>query len=307
MSNSIRVGYQLTGVYEDDPLAAARRAEELGFDIVLVSDHVGPGLSPMPTLAAMAAVTTSIRLGTFVLNNDMRNPVQLAWEASTVDRLSGGRFELGLGAGHTPQEYAATGLDKKPPRERKERLAESVEIVRQLVDGARVDFNGVHYRVSGAQIDAAVQERLPILVGGNGARLLEHAGQHADIVGFQGLGKTGDDGHSHEVRWSTDWLDVQVGQVRDGAGDRFDQVELNSLVQVVEVTDNRASALSAVCDRVRGLSMEDAAVIPYILVGSVDEIVRQMRVGEERWGINYYVVRELDAFEPVLAALRMAT
>ena len=89
---------------------SARRAEELGFDVVLTSDHVGPGLSPMVTLAAIATATTTIRLGTFVLNNDMRNPVQLAWEAVSLDRLSGGRFELGLGAGHTPHEYAETGI-----------------------------------------------------------------------------------------------------------------------------------------------------------------------------------------------------
>lgn len=220
-----------------------------------------------------------------------------------IDEQLGGRFELGLGAGHTPQEYAATGLDMPPPRERKACLAESVESIRQLLDGSQVEFDGAHYQVRGPRIDAAVQERLPILVGGNGARLLAHAGRHADIIGLQGLGRTADDGHSHGVRWDADWLDNQVGQVRDGAGDRFDQVELNALVQVVEVTDDRGAALAAICERVRGLSIDDAAVIPYILVGSVDEIVRQMRAGEERWGISYYVVRELDAFEPVLEAL----
>jgi probable F420-dependent oxidoreductase len=303
MMNSVRVGFQLTGEHERDPLTAARRAEELGFDIVLASDHVGPGPAPLPMLASMAAVTTTIRLGTFVLNNDMRNPVQLAWEAATIDRLSNGRFELGLGAGHTPQEYAATGLGMSAALERKERLAESVEIIRQLLDGSPVDFDGVHYQVRDAQIDAAAQERLPILVGGNGARLLEHAGSHADIIGLQGLGPTADDGHSHGVRWDTDWLDAQVGQVRDGAGDRFDQVEMNALVQLVEVTDDRDVALAAICERVRGLSIDDAAEIPYILVGSVDEIVQQMRTGKERWGISYYVVRELDAFRPILDAL----
>lgn len=300
----VRIGFQLNREHEQDPLAAAQRAEELGFDVVLAGDHVGPGQSPLPMLAAIAAGTTDIRLGTFVLNNDMRNPVQLAWEAATIDRLSAGRFELGLGAGHTPQEYAATGFDMSTPRRRKERLAEAVEIIRPLLDGSVVDFDGDHYQVRGAQIDAAAQERLPILVGGNGTRLLEHAGQHADIVGLQGLGRTGDDGHNHRVRWEADWLDAQVGQVRDGAGERIEQVELNALVQFVDITDDRAAALSAVCDRVRGLSMEDAAVTPYILVGTVEEIVEQMQVSQRRWGISYYVVRELEAFEPILQRLR---
>lgn len=104
-----RFGYQLGEDDDRDPVAAACAAEAAGFDVVLVSDHVGPGVSPMVTLGAIAQATAQIRLGTLVLNHDMRNPVQLAWEAVTIDRLSQGRFVLGLGAGHTPREYSATG------------------------------------------------------------------------------------------------------------------------------------------------------------------------------------------------------
>jgi alkanesulfonate monooxygenase SsuD/methylene tetrahydromethanopterin reductase-like flavin-dependent oxidoreductase (luciferase family) len=112
MTRRLRIGHQLSARIEGDPVAAAVRAEELGFDIVLAADHVGLGWSPLPTLAAVAAATERIRLGTLVLNNDMRNPVQLAWEVSTIDRISGGRFELGLGAGHTPSEYDATRIER---------------------------------------------------------------------------------------------------------------------------------------------------------------------------------------------------
>jgi probable F420-dependent oxidoreductase len=167
MTRSLRIGHQL----RDDPVASARRAEQLGFDVVLVADHVGPGWSPMPTLAAMAAATERIRLGTLVLNNDMRNPVQLAWEAATLDRLSGGRFELGLGAGHTPAEYDATGIERSAPGVRKRRLAESVEVIRRLLDGETVDHDGEHVQISGATIDRAEQEHLPILVDRTGADL----------------------------------------------------------------------------------------------------------------------------------------
>ncbi len=304
MTRPLRVGHQLSARLEGDPVAAAVRAEELGFDIVLAADHVGPGWAPMPTLAAISAVTTRVRLGTLVLNNDMRNPVQLAWEASTLDRLSGGRFELGLGAGHTPHEYDATGIERSEPGDRKRRLAESVEIIRDLVDGRVVDHDGEHYRIDRARIDRAEQEHLPILIGGNGAALLTHAGRHADVVGLQGLGRTREDGHSHEVKWSTQHLDEQIEQVRVGAGVRFDDLAFNSMVQVVQITDDREAALATVCERVDGLTMDDASSTPYLLIGTVDEIVAHMTTCNERWGINDFAVRELDDFEPVLRALR---
>lgn len=304
MTRRLRIGHQLSARIEGDPVAAAVRAEELGFDIVLAADHVGLGWSPMPTLAAIASVTERIRLGTLVLNNDMRNPVQLAWEVSTIDRISGGRFELGLGAGHTPSEYDATGIERAAPAERKRRLAESVEVIRDLLDGNAVEREGEHYRIDRARIDPSEQARLPILVGGNGAALLTHAGRYADIVGLQGLGRTREDGHSHEVKWSTHHLDEQIEQVRVGAGVRFDDIEFNAMVQVVQITDDREATLAKVVDRVDGLTMADAMATPYLLIGTVDEIVLHLMTCNERWGINYFAVRELDDFEPVLRALR---
>lgn len=197
-----RFGLQIPLGPADDQAARARRAEATGYDVVLVADHVGPhGAAPLPSLAALAAATDTIRLGTFVLNNDMRNPVQLAWEVASIDRASGGRFELGLGAGHTPQEFAAVGHPFDPAAVRKARLAESVEVLRRLLDGDEVDHDGAHYTLRGAQIAAAAQPRLPLLVGGNGDALLAHAARHADIIGLQGLGRTLSDGHRHTVRW----------------------------------------------------------------------------------------------------------
>lgn len=258
----------------------------------------------MPTLAAVAQATSTIRLGTFVLNATMRNPVQLAWEASTIDHLSNGRFELGLGAGHTPHEYEATGIDFLPPAERKAQLAEQVEVVRALVDGATVDRVGPHHRLRNARVEPAVQDRLPILVGGNGPALLGHAGAHADIIGLQGLGRTLDDGHRHAVKWTADRVDEQIEQVRIGAGDRFADLELNALVQVVEITDDAEAATLRLLDRVDGLTAEDAAEIPYVLIGSVGEIAAKIGRCHRRWGISYFVVRSLDDFAPVIAAVR---
>ena len=312
MSRPFRIGFQLSGEHEADPIAAARRAEELGFDVVLVSDHIGPGLAPMTTLAAIATATDRIRLGTFVLNNDMRNPVHLAWEAVSLDRLSGGRFELGLGAGHTPQEYVTTGIPMDPPAARKARLVESLRTLRPLLSRSRelvahAGTQQVHENDlarAGIDVGRPVQERVPLLVGGNGASLLGAAGELADIIGLQGLGRTLEDGHRHEVKWTASHLDEQIAQVRAGAGDRFAELELNALVQVFSITDDRDAELREITDRWPTLSVDDASVIPYLMIGSIDEIAGHVHACRDRWGITYFVVRALDEFAPILDAFR---
>ncbi|NND75037.1 MAG: TIGR03621 family F420-dependent LLM class oxidoreductase, partial [Ilumatobacter sp.] len=287
-----RFGLQTTTAQEVDPIAAGRRAEAAGFDVLLVSDHVGPGRSPLPMLAAVAATTSTLRLGTLVLNADMRNPVQLAWDVTTIDHLSGGRFELGLGAGHTPHEYAETGIELRPPAVRKAAMAEQVEIIRRLLDGETVDWDGEHHQIAGAKLDRSAQDRLPILVGGNGDALLRHAARHADIIGLQGLGRTHDDGHRHDVKWSTEHLDAQLACLRAAAGDRFDDLELNALVQVVDVTDDAAGAIEELCARIDGLDPDELLTTPYVLIGTVGEIVEKLHACRERWGITYFAVRE---------------
>lgn len=298
-----RFGLAISNGFGDDPVAAAVRAEAAGFDVVVIGDHIGPELSPIPTLAAIAAATTSVRLGIMVVNADIRNPVQLAWDAATLDRLSGGRFELGLGAGHTPQEYSALGLVQDPPTVRKCRLMEAVEIISELLAGRTVTRSDEFFDIT----DACVAEpgrRIRLLVGGNGSALLEHAGRHADIVGLQGLGRTLPDGHRHTVRWTTDHLERQLDQLRAGAGDRFDQIELSALVQIVTVTDDADAVATKLCERVGGLSVEDVAEIPYALIGTVDEIADKAQRCRQRWGISYFVVRDHDQFAPVIAKLR---
>jgi probable F420-dependent oxidoreductase len=303
MLRDFRFGLAISNGFGDDPISAAVEAEAAGFDVAVIGDHIGLELAPIPTLAAIAIATDSIRLGTMVVNADVRNPVQLAWEAATLDRLSGGRFELGLGAGHTPQEYTAMGLEQDSPPVRKRRLTETVEIIAELLAGRRVTRAGEFFDVT----DACVAEpghRVRLLVGGNGSALLEHAGGHADIIGLQGLARTLDDGHRHTVRWTTDHLDRQLEQIRVGAGDRFDDIELSALVQIVAVTDDADDATAKLCERVEGLSADDVAEIPYALIGTVDEIADKLRRCRQRWGISYYVVRDHDPFAPIIAQLR---
>ena len=299
MARAFRFGLAIANGPGDDPVADATRAERSGFDVAVVSDHIGQGFSPLPTLVAAAVATNSIRLGTMVLNADVRNPVQLAWDAATIDRLSGGRFELGLGAGHTPQEYGAMGMTQDLPSVRKRRLIESAEIIARLLAGETVTSHGEFFDI----VDACIADApcsVPLLIGGNGASLLGWAGARADIVGLQGLGRTQADGHRHDVRWGADHLERQLDQVRAGAGERFDDIELSALVQIVEVTDDADGAIAKLCERAPSVSPDEVADAPYALIGTEDEIVAKIERCRDRWGISYFVVRDHRAFEPIL-------
>jgi probable F420-dependent oxidoreductase len=301
----MRFGLQLRA---DDPAQLAdeaRHAEELGFDVVLVADHVGSDWSPLLSLARAADATTTLRLGTFVLNAGLHHPLMLARDVATLDHLSGGRVELGLGAGHTPAEFAAAGVPFRPARDRKARLAEFVEIIRALLDGETVDHHGAYFDLTDASTGGSRQDRVPILVGGSGRALLTHAAEHADIVGFTGLGRTLADGHRHAARFQPQALDEAVATVRRAAGDRA--VELNVLVQRVEITDDRPAAAATIAERVEDLTVEDALATPFLALGTHDEIAEHLRSAGERWGIFYFVVREADEFAPVIARLRAAT
>jgi probable F420-dependent oxidoreductase len=298
-----RFGFQST---TDDPaqvLEAARRAEQAGFDIFQVGDHIGTEPSPLLTLAAVAGVTRGMRLGTLVLNNDLRHPVALAQELATLDHLSDGRLEVGIGAGHSFTEYAALGLEFDRPAVRKERLAESVEILRPLLDGETVTQTGAHYRVAGAATLRPLQERVPLLVGVNGQAALAHAARHADVVAPTMLGRTLEDGQRHEVRWEAARLDDTVAWVRRAAGPRADALELHALVQRVIVTDERERAAEEMAQRT-AMRVDDILATPYLCLGTHHEIAQHLIRCRERWGITYYSVRSVEAFAPVIGLLR---
>ena len=300
-----RFGYQVTAAEPADAVRSrAQRAEAAGFDIVHVSDHIGTGWAPLALLGAMAEATTRIRVGSLVLNNDFHHPVTLAREIAAIDHFSGGRVELGLGAGHDFTEYAAIGRPFDPPAVRKERLAESVEILRALLDGQTVTRAGRHYQLEGVHTMPARQERLPLLVGVNGGRALTHAAGHADTIGLTMLGRTLDDGHGHEARWQPDRIDATVAHVREAAADRTAPLELNALLQAVVVTDDRAAAAEQVARRIHGLTAADALVAPFLAIGTHDEIVDHLLACRERWGISYFSVRSIDAFAPVIERIR---
>src|SRR5437016_14283130 len=285
----------------------ARKVEALGYDVLLMPDHLAELFAPMLGLTAAAAATTRLRVGTAVLNNDFRHPVLVAREAATLDVLSGGRLELGLGAGHMRSEYEQAGLGFEPGVTRVERLAESVVVIKRLFDGEAVTFAGQHYQLTGHTIyPRPVQRpRPPIFIGGNAPRLLSVAAREADIVGFTGI-MFRDGAREVDVSdFRASVVDERVRLVRETAGDRFGQLELNALVQRVIVTDDRYKDAATLTGPVSRLTPEEIVASPYILIGTVEEMVADLEARRERWGISYVMTHEpfMDALAPVVARL----
>jgi probable F420-dependent oxidoreductase len=279
-------------------LDTARRAEAAGFDTLLTADHPGSCASPFVALAAAAAVTSTIRLGSYVSNAGVREPMLLAADVATLDVVSGGRAVLGLGAGHTPAEWAAVGRTRPDVRTRIDHCIAVAEATRRLLDGDEVTVDTPTLVMDRARLQEPrpVQEHVPLIIGGNNRRLLRWAGEHADIVGLSGLGRTLPDGHSHDVRWGLDAIDAQIEPVRGAV--------LEALVQFVEVTDDAGAALKDTAERI-GLSVDELRQVPYVLVGTPDEIVAAVAEHRRRWGITRYAVRRpaLDALAPLLPRL----
>ena len=276
----------------------SRDAESAGYDIITFADHVMPLMTPLIPALCAAEATKRIRFGTLVLNNDFWHPVLLARDVAAISLLTDGRFELGLGAGHAKPEYDAMGLPFDPPGTRVARLREAVPLIQAMVRGESVTARGEHYSLTEAS-SGAPPCAVPLLIGGNGRNVLTLAGQSADIVGLTGLARSVDNGHAHQPTWTDQSLAERIGIVRESAGARFDALELNALVQSVVVTNDRRSAAAAFCEEVRALhivlDVEEALTTPFLLFGTVTQIVEQIRAHRERWGITYWSTR-LEAF-----------
>jgi probable F420-dependent oxidoreductase len=287
----------------------ARKIEALGYATLTVPDHLTDLVAPMPALISAAEATKTLRIGTYVLNNDLRHPVLVAREAASVDLLIDGRLELGLGAGSIKSEYDEAGLSFDPGATRVERLAESVTIIKSLLNGEQVTFAGRHYRVTGHRIPLprAQIPHPPILIGGNGRLLLALAAREADIVGFSGLTfRNGGAAPPDLSGWRAAGVDQRVQLVRQAAGEaQYARLELNALVQLVVVTNDRRQAAEELAGRWTQLTPDEILQSPYVLIGTVDQMAQDLQAYRDRWGISYYVIHEpcIDAFAPVVARL----
>jgi probable F420-dependent oxidoreductase len=282
----------------------ARKADGLGYATLLLPDHFGRQLSPLFALQAAAAVTDRLRVGTIVLDNDFRHPALLAKDAATLDVMTDGRFELGIGAGWMAADYRWTGIPFDPPATRVSRLEEAVQIIKAFFDGGPVTFHGEHYRVDELEgYPLPIQQpRVPILIAGSRKRMLSLAAREADIVGVedhQFAERATGESTIHAAN-----VDEQIALVRAAAGDRFDQLELNVFVARVVVTDDRRAALGDMAAQLHSTA-EQVARSASFLVGSVDEIVDTLLERRERLGLSYVMVfdRVMDDFAPVVSRL----
>src|SRR5215471_14411552 len=289
----------------------ARKAEQLGYSILLVPDHLGDQFAPALGLAMAATATSRIRLGTFVYDNDFRHPVVLAKEAATLDVLSNGRFEFGLGAGWMRSEYEQCGIAFDEPRVRIERMAEALYIIKGLFAGGPLSFSGKYYTLTEMPgRPAPFQHPHPtILIGGSGKRMLSLAAREADIVGLSPRIQ-GDavESHMNDTLDISDALSSAVTQkvewIRQAAGVRFDDLELNAIVLDVQITNDRRQAAELLANRY-GVSCEQVLSTPHFLVGSVEQICEDLEKYRERYTISYFVVWEefMEAFAPVVEQL----
>ena len=287
-------------------LETARRAEDSGFATFLIRDHFieepfGHQLAPLTALATVAAVTTRLRVGSLVLSNDYRHPVMLAKEIATLDVLSNGRVELGLGAGFSKAEYDSAGMAFDPPGVRVDRLEESLCVLKGLFGGGPFTFAGEHYVVT--ELDSfpkpVQRPHPPILVGASGKRMLSIAAREADIIGLQTVTTAHGAMTDDPANRLAPAVSRKIELVRQAAGARFADIELSMVMTVVIADDRRQAAERLAHERGwQGIAPEQVLEMPSIFVGSVDRIVDEMRARRERYGVSYYVVLD-DAMAKV--------
>jgi probable F420-dependent oxidoreductase len=299
----------------DDVRGTAARAEALGYATLLIRDHLvaepfGHQLAPLTTLAAVAAATRRLRVGTLVLAVDYRHPAVLAKEVATLDRLSGGRVELGLGAGWARDEYARVGIPFDRDGLRVDRFAEALGVLKGLFADEPFTFAGEHYRFEGYDAFPKPVQRPhpPILVGAGGRRMLSIAAREADTIGLLAAPIAGgviayDDDPSTRA---PERMARQVDWIREAAGERFERIELSTMVSPVVAGDRGAAAEALAAARGwSGLPPEAVLAMPSILIGTVDAMEDDLRARRERLGLSYLVVRDRDmsAMAPVVERL----
>ncbi|SFA79660.1 probable F420-dependent oxidoreductase, MSMEG_2516 family [Amycolatopsis marina] len=267
-----------------------RKAEEFGYDVVGVADHLGMP-APFPALVLAAEATERVRLNTFVLNAAFYNPALLAREVAGTDQFTEGRLELGLGAGYVQQEFETAGIPFERPGRRIDHLARTVTELERL-------FADPEYQPRPAQPSGP-----PLLLAGRGDRLLTLAARHAKIIGFTGAAA----GDGRFPRLDTaEGVDERVAFARKQLGDRADDVELNILVQRVAVTTDRRRTLEKLAEEAPDLTAEQLGEVPTILAGTPAQLAEQLRERRERFGFSYVTVLEdnLEKFAPVIELLR---
>jgi probable F420-dependent oxidoreductase len=292
----------------------ARWAEDSGYSCFMVPDHLGR-LSTFPAVMAAAAATRHIKLATYVLNQDFRPPAILAQEAATVQLLTDGRLELGIGAGWAKHEYTQAGLSYDSARVRVARFEEYLEVVKGLLTtSAPFSFAGRFFMLDRHAPLPRHTTPPPILVGGGSPHILAVAARLAEIISVSTRASA--DGRVDMPNITLAAVDNKVRHIREAAGDRFDEIELNMTVRDVRLTNDRRAAARQLLDQwaavperlayVDRLSEDDVLDSPHVAIGSVEQIVEQFEIARKRWGFAYLEVSSTDveAVAPIMDRLK---
>jgi probable F420-dependent oxidoreductase len=288
----------------------ARRAEATGFSALVIPDHLIPQLSPVPAMAVIAAATETLRIGTFVINNDLRHPAVLAQDLASIDVLSGGRLEIGIGAGWNRAEYDAVGLPFELASIRSARLAEAVAVLKGAFGDGPFSFRGEYYTIDDYDgwPKPVQQPRPPLMIGGGGERTLRLAAREADIIGFAPRILPGDRTDPHSLTWAA--TEEKLAWVREAAGPRFDGLELNVYPSrwPIVVTDDARGEAARASDALRErsgveLTVDEVLASPHLFIGSIDGLIEKFTEIRERLGISSFMVGAVDELAPVVERL----
>ncbi|MEA2668898.1 MAG: hypothetical protein QOJ33_1832 [Chloroflexota bacterium] len=275
-------------------MAFARHVEDSGFHTLLMPDHFGPRFALAPALVLAAEATSTLRVGSLVYDNDFRHPALLAQEVASIDLLTDGRFEFGLGAGWLKSEYDAAGLPFDDGGTRVERMAEALRIVKALFSATPLTYEGRFYRLTALTGSAKPKQEPhpPVLIGGGGRRLLTLAAKEADIISIMPRSRRDGSG-LEDADASPEAFTRKLAWIRDAAGERFSALELNTLVQTVVITDRRRDAATPLAKEY-SMEVDQVFETPLVLIGSVDQIAENLEQRRERFGLSYITVFETD-------------
>jgi probable F420-dependent oxidoreductase len=284
----------------------ARRTEAAGYEVLTMPDHFTDQLAPIPALMAAASATTTLRVGALVFDNDYKHPVILAKELATIDLLSEGRLEIGLGAGWMLSDYEEAGIPYDSPKVRIDRFIEGVAVIRGAMADGSFSFSGDHYTITNYNGQPKpVQARPPLLIGGGGKRVLSYAAREADIIGINGTMTAGVVGPEALSTMTAESVDEKVAIVAAAGAHRINDIEMNIRTFFVKVTNDRATTVDGISSMF-GVSKDMIDASPFALIGSVEECIEQLLERRERWGFSYTIVgaENIDECAPIVAALR---
>ena len=284
----------------------AHRCEDKGYSCLTMPDHFDDQLAPVPALMTAANVTTTLRIGALVWDNDYKHPAVLAKELATMDVLSDGRLELGIGAGWMISDYEQMGIPYDAAKVRIDRFVEGLKVIKGAMAEGPFSFSGDHYTITDYNgTPKPVQAPCPpILIGGGGKRVLSIAAREADIVGINATMSAGVVGLHTFSTMTAEVVDEKVAIVREAAGARFNDIELNVRAFLVNITDDAKQAASGIASML-GVEQQMVEQSPFALVGPTSKIIDDLLERRERWGFSYVIVgaEDVESFAPVVAAL----